>query len=433
MTTAMTTAMRGASENDDNNGATSRPPLLTSEGGDFEPGAVVAVAAAAAAEGAVALTEEQLDWYGSSEDDEPPPETPLQPLPISGAPACGLSYEPEVWRVHLSASRVWPWLEGQESRQSLLDEWWKPRQRKPLGRPNPRLERGKAEEPKARELFAELTGLTMGTEITKAPLAEHMLYPYLAAKADGLIGENGVIEIKTPWSAREDIEVGLEIETKHLMQIMLQLECYDREYAILIMTVCDNKWLHTWKIERDRPEWHDDGQTLFDVCLPEFVKYRTAVQNGLRADSLDNVKMATLDCIRTKLREWKKHGLLRLHAMSRPGGEPGYPLKETCHWVKAALLEKNEPDFTVIDGFGPTTQLGKPTVDGEVNVRCWTVIWWHYEQPDDPAPKRVKLSGNWHRSGGYIRSRYYYGKVVVNADTTLKSRHLWLQASIPRR
>lgn len=366
----------------------------------------------------------ELEWYGSSDDDEPPSTVPFEPP----------QPQAQAWRIKLGASRVAMWLGldswGGEShhkgslcgRQKLLDEWHAPRKRVTTGRPNPRLERGKQWEPRAREQFASVAGLELGVDITKASLAAHPEHPYIAARADGLIGANGVLEIKTPWAARTDEDAPLALEPKHLLQVHTQLECTDRDYAIVVMTAVDDAWLHVWKIHRDCPEYHcitHGEQMLWQTALPEYQKYAQAVINGGQLDRVSGgITAAKQNEIRCALGRWQRQAVFKLQlAAPTPEVRIGpIPSARFSGWTHACSESNNRPSFTLIDGVG--------TVASKLCVRRFTRVWWRYEHPDAEEPE-VYLPDPYEpfTSGGYIRPQYYHATLERHS---LRDRELWL-------
>ena len=253
--------------------------------------------------------------------------------------------------------------------------------RRTRGRPNPRLERGKQHEPLTRKLFAEIAGLEIGVDITKAPLVEHPQHPYLAAKADGLIGDKGVLEIKTPWAARDHDEP-VELEVKHLLQVMLQLECYDREYAIVVMSAGRGEWLHVWRINRDFPAAREPGTpSLFKLCLPEFVKYKEAIENGGELDRMTGgTTDQTLSELRQALKLWSSYSVFKLGLEDAAVHEETidrWPRLRLAGWVAANIERANKPDFTVIDGVQrPEDGVVIEKTRDFYKMRRFTRIWW---------------------------------------------------------
>ena len=293
------------------------------------------------------------------------------------------------------------------------------------GRPNPRLERGKCYEPVARESFAKFAGLEMGVDITMAPLAEHRERPYVAAKADGLIGKDGVLEIKTPWSARTDPDVEVTLETKHLLQVYTQMECYDRDYAIVLMSACSGEWLHVWKIFRDCPEYHciTHGELpLWETMLPELDKYATAMRNGGWVDPLaGEISVTTHERIRAAMHRWSRQAVHKLcvrdpdPSMNPPGQLPSVVINGSG-WKHACAEANNTPEFTLVDGFG--------FVGNTLTLRRFTRVWWRFENEGDKEPKVfIPAPFTGLTSGGYIRPEYYYVRMHPN---WLRTRTLWI-------
>lgn len=367
----------------------------------------------------------EMSWFGSSSDDDVCPNDPTEPG----------EWPKTVCRVHLSASRTCAWLGlcpdtdgahcvgSSTGRQRLYNEWNEPRRRACTGRPNQRLERGKQHEPKAREHFASVSGLELGVDITRATLAEHPEHTYIAAKTDGLIGDDGVLEIKTPWASRKDEDAPVHLEVGHLLQVHTQLQCTGRNYAIVVMTAVDGTWLHVWKVLRDRAEYHlaaHGEKPLWETALPEYQKYQLAVDNGGQVDPAHGgITAHTQYCIRRALWRWRHQAVFRL-AMAEPtpglriGPLPG-PLK-LLGWARACTEGCNRPSFTHIDGV--------QVVMNTLCVRRFARVWWRYDHSDDAEPKvYIPDPDKPSTSGGYIRAQYYHAVLVPQS---LSRRDLWL-------
>ena len=108
------------------------------------------------------------------------------------------------------------------------------------GRPYPQyvnaaMEHGSAKEPTARFNYA----LKSGHEITEVGFIPHPNIEDAGASPDGLVGADGIVEIKCPWSPWVHMErlvaterTGWGIEPKYYDQMMWQLACLpDRKWA----------------------------------------------------------------------------------------------------------------------------------------------------------------------------------------------------------
>lgn len=87
---------------------------------------------------------------------------------------------------------------------------------------------GTEREPEARELYEFQTGHL----VDETGFHDHPTIALAGASPDGLVGEDGLIEIKCPnTSTHLDTLLSGEIPDKHLPQIMWQLACTGREWC----------------------------------------------------------------------------------------------------------------------------------------------------------------------------------------------------------
>lgn len=84
---------------------------------------------------------------------------------------------------------------------------------------------GKDNEPFARDLYIERTGLA----VTVAESAKHPRLGYFTGSADGLVGEDGIIEIKCPWAGENMLDSDY-VQT-HMVQIQALLEIHGRAWC----------------------------------------------------------------------------------------------------------------------------------------------------------------------------------------------------------
>lgn len=346
------------------------------------------------------------------------------------------------YRYHLSASRIAQWLgvdsydpkddrcHGSASgRQALLDEWTTPRARtERTGNPNPRLELGKRSEPRAIDAFKALSALS-DDEVRKPVFVEHPTKPWLGAKPDALLGTNAVLEIKTPWAARDDPDRPVELAIRHLLQVWMQLVCTGREFAYVVAYSGRGEHLHLWKVTRDERRFHhrhrtnatfdehlnttsetfDEPRTLWEVCEPEFDKYRDAVLAGNRVHPINGaIKVIDQERIRRELRAYHRHAVHRLTMRSR--ATAGGP-----RWAPASAERANDPyKWTQIDRVAnPLKNLTiRPNPTDSMAVSRYLRVYWtdyannrYWKSGDGPPPG----------SGGFIGGEYY-------TDTTTMRR-----------
>jgi len=305
-------------------------------------------------------------------------------------------------------------------RQALLDEWTTPRARRArTGNPNPRLEHGKRSEPRALDVFVRLAGLP-DKAVAHAPFVEHATKPWLGAKADALLGSNAVLEIKSPWAARDDLDRPVELATRYLMQVWMQLECTGRELAYVVAYSGRGAHLHLWKVTRDERRFHtrctvsqtldaqlnttsrtyDRARTLWEVCEPEFDGYRDAVLAGNRVHPIrGGIKVFDQNRIRREIAAYRFHAVHRLTLKRTTGVGP--------RWALASTERANDPlKWTHVDRvanpFQNLTLHEAPRPNLAVS-RFLRVYWTNYDRGEfwklgnGPSPG----------SGGFIRGEYY--------------------------
>lgn len=84
---------------------------------------------------------------------------------------------------------------------------------------------GKDNEPFARDLYVERTGAA----VTVPQSAKHPRLEYFTGSPDGLVGEDGIIEIKCPWAGENMLDS--EYVQTHMVQIQALLEIHGRAWC----------------------------------------------------------------------------------------------------------------------------------------------------------------------------------------------------------
>ena len=93
---------------------------------------------------------------------------------------------------------------------------------------NAAMEWGTSTEPMAREAYETATG----TFVIEDGFRLHPEIPRTGASPDGLVGEQGMIEIKCPNTATHiDTLLSQTIPKKYVLQMHWQMECYSREWV----------------------------------------------------------------------------------------------------------------------------------------------------------------------------------------------------------
>lgn len=93
---------------------------------------------------------------------------------------------------------------------------------------NEAIQWGIDQEGPAREAYEKHTG----TEVTESGFVDHPRVRFSGASPDGLIGSDGLIEIKCPTQATHiDTLLNEEIKPQYLLQMLWQMACTGRRYC----------------------------------------------------------------------------------------------------------------------------------------------------------------------------------------------------------
>lgn len=116
---------------------------------------------------------------------------------------------------------------------------------------NAAMQHGTDTEPLARAAYEERTGAF----VEQVGLIEHPRIPMTAASPDGLVDDDGMLEIKCPNTATHiETLLGEEIERKYILQMQWQMACADRTWCDFVSF--DNRMpasmqIHVQRVERD--------------------------------------------------------------------------------------------------------------------------------------------------------------------------------------
>lgn len=128
---------------------------------------------------------------------------------------------------------------------------------------------GTETEPQARAMFMLETGLA----VEETGLIDHPSREWCAASPDGLIGADGLIEIKCPQPTEHIRSLsGGAIQKKYALQMQWQMECTGRDWCDFV-SFCpdlpDHLQMHVQRVERDTDQIADMlegvGKFLADV------------------------------------------------------------------------------------------------------------------------------------------------------------------------
>lgn len=93
---------------------------------------------------------------------------------------------------------------------------------------NAAMQRGIEVEPDARAAYI----FHADADVIQVGFVEHPTIPMTGASPDGLVGDDGLVEIKCPLTATHlDTLLGEPIPTKYITQMMWQLACTDRKWC----------------------------------------------------------------------------------------------------------------------------------------------------------------------------------------------------------
>jgi putative phage-type endonuclease len=116
---------------------------------------------------------------------------------------------------------------------------------------NAAMQWGTDTEPRARAAYEFKTGST----VTEIAIVDHPTIAMSAASPDGLVGDNGLVEIKCPNTATHFSTLeGSSIDRKYIYQMQWQMACCQREYcdfASYDPRVPEPMQLYVMRVERD--------------------------------------------------------------------------------------------------------------------------------------------------------------------------------------
>ena len=108
-----------------------------------------------------------------------------------------------------------------------------------------------------------------GNIVQNTGLHVHPSTPWLAGSPDGLIGTEGLLEVKCPyWKKKDGTRVHAEIPPHYYMQMTLCLECTDRNWCDYI----------SWSPEGYRIYRVTRDANLHDLLLPHYLSFFAAMQ-----------------------------------------------------------------------------------------------------------------------------------------------------------
>ena len=116
---------------------------------------------------------------------------------------------------------------------------------------NAAMEWGTQTEPLARAAYELKTGVM----VDEVPLIDHPVIPMSGASPDGLVGEDGMLEIKCPNTATHiDTMLSGEADKRYINQMMWQMACTGRKWVDFVSfdpRMPDNLQLFIKRVERN--------------------------------------------------------------------------------------------------------------------------------------------------------------------------------------
>ena len=268
----------------------------------------------------------------------------------------------------------------------------------------------------------EYKGFQAYCELMGVPLAQAKYQPgfrkygpathelsFLGAAPDALIGNDGLLEIKCPYSLRDDPDTQVHVKDEWLLQAYLQMEAYGRSWCDIIVWHPEYLWL--WHVTRDDVEHHEeyklwrmkrsaDGllaqmptvlekQTFFHTAFSELKKFDPAYEGDLSSD------MATVDRMNVEWKRWKELCVMRPKLF---GGD-FHRFEMACTYNEPRTDPKRGVDG-LIDRFSNPMQANDPKLKQAWLAVRWTGVpmkeYYVYEEGGPPPPR-----------GGFIRAEYY--------------------------
>lgn len=116
---------------------------------------------------------------------------------------------------------------------------------------NAAMAHGTETEPQARATYT----LTTGRDVQETGFVDHPSIPMAGASPDGLVGDDGLVEIKCPGSATHIATLrGAEIDGKYLKQMQWQMACTERAWCDFVSfdpRLPDELQIHIRRVARD--------------------------------------------------------------------------------------------------------------------------------------------------------------------------------------
>lgn len=133
---------------------------------------------------------------------------------------------------------------------------------------NAAMQWGNDQEPQARRAYE----FWRNAQVVEVGFVDHPTIAKCGASPDGLVGEDGLVEIKCPNTATHlDKLLGASIERKYLLQMQWQMECTGRRWCDFVSfdpRLPENYRLHIERVEFDA-EWVLEIKDMIQAFIAE--------------------------------------------------------------------------------------------------------------------------------------------------------------------
>lgn len=146
---------------------------------------------------------------------------------------------------------------------------------------NEAIQWGIDQEPLAREAYTNRTG----NAVTEVGFVDHPVLPFSGASPDGLVGEDGLVEIKCPTTATHiDTLLSEEFNDKYKLQMLWQMACTGRKWCDFVSfdpRLPEDMQLFIVRMERDDKEIEHVEKEV-KVFLEEVANTVSKLENKIR-------------------------------------------------------------------------------------------------------------------------------------------------------
>ena len=256
-----------------------------------------------------------------------------------------------------------------------------------------------------------------GGPVNSGGLGSH----FFGAAPDALIGTDGLLEVKCPYSLRDDPDQRVHLKDEWLLQALGQLEVWDRKWCDVMVWHFEFIWI--WRVFRDKLEYHTDWvvqcnkrdkngeivtattnhgtKTFMQVAWDEIKKFDPDYDGELGSD------FATIHRMNCEFKAMRAHCVYQMDTCG------AWELEDRSLQMR---LDRTDPGC----GHGTVDRFSNPMAGHSPALRqIWLNVRWtdasmtEYWLPSccpkpTPPPR-----------GGFIRSQYYtyvHGSAFTNTD-----------------